>query len=84
LQLQTAAVIWVHHQHGFLHEFVLERHRFLARADGLDDHVIKIGARQKLETCAGRGRQPTRLPARRHTAHENAVVLRVDHRGAVA
>ena len=42
LQLQTRAVIRIHHQDGLINQFAAKRERFLTGADRLDDHVIKI------------------------------------------
>jgi hypothetical protein len=42
LQLQSAAVIGIHHQHGEIDDTVgLERHRFLSRPDGFDNDIIE-------------------------------------------
>ena len=80
MQLEPRAVIRIHHQDGLIDELALEGHRFLSRADGLDDDVIKSFLREQSQTIFRRRRQPTSLAARGHAAHEYAVMLRVDHR----
>jgi hypothetical protein len=62
----------------------LKRHRFLSRSDRLDDDVIEPALREELQAIFRRRRQSAGLSARSHAAHEDAVVLRIDHRGAVA
>ena len=42
LQLQSATVIRIHHQDGLIYNAILlERHRFLSGANGLDDDIIE-------------------------------------------
>ena len=85
LQLQPAAVIGVHHQHRKIDNSIfLKRHCFLSRADRFDDHIIEIRLREESETIVRRGRKSAGLTTRRHAAHENTVVLRIDHGGAIA
>ncbi len=83
LELQTRAVIRIHHQHGLIDELALERHRFLSGPDRLDDDVIKVTLREKPQAILRRRRQAARLAARGHAAHEDAIVLGVDHRGPI-
>ena len=45
LQLQTRAVIRIHHQHGLIDQLAAKRQRFLPGADRLDDDVIEIALR---------------------------------------
>ena len=84
LQLQPRPVIRIHHQHRLINELALKRHRFLSGANRLDDEVIEAALGQELKAIFRRGRQATGLPARRHAAHENPIVLRIDHGRAVA
>ena len=84
LQLQPAAVIRIHHQHREIDNSIfLKRHRLLASADGLDNDVIEIGAREQREAIVCCGRKAAGLSARSHAAHEYAIVLRVDHGGPI-
>ena len=85
LQLQPAAVIGIHHQHGKIDNSIfLERHRLLAGADRLDDDVIEFRFREQREAIMRRRRKSAGLPTRGHAAHEDTIVLRVDHGGAIA
>ena len=84
LELQARTVVGVHNEHGLVDQFVLKGHRFLAGADRLDNHVIEAALGQELKAIFRRGRQTAGLPARRHAAHENAIVLRIDHGSAIA
>jgi len=85
LQLQPAAVIRIHHQHRQIDNSIFsKRHRLLACADCLDDDVIEIGPREQREAIVCGGRKATGLAARRHAPHEHAIVLGIDHGGAIA
>ena len=49
LQLQSRTVIGIHDEHGLVDEFALERHRFLAGPDRLDNDVVEAALRQELK-----------------------------------
>src|SRR3954453_1028684 len=62
----------------------LKWHRLLSGADRLDNDVIEIRLRQQRQTIVRRGRKSARLSPGGHAAHEYTIILRIDHRGAVA
>ena len=85
LQLQPASVIRIHHQHGRIdYSVLLKRHRLLASAHRLDDDVIEIRPRQKSQAIMRCARESASLPTRCYASHEHAVILRIDHCGAIA
>src|SRR4029079_10221262 len=62
----------------------LKWHRLLSRSDGLDNDVIEIRLRQQREAIVRCRRKSARLSPGSHAAHEHTIILRIDHRGAVA
>ena len=56
----------------------------MARADRLDNDVIEIRLGQQRQAIVRRGRESAGLSARGHAAHEYTIILRIDHRGAIA
>src|SRR2546421_4943905 len=75
----------IHHQHGPIHSSVfLKWHRFLTSADRLNNDVVKIRLSEQRETIVRCRRESARLSAGGHAAHEDAIVLRVNHGGAIA
>jgi hypothetical protein len=62
----------------------LKWHRFLAGADRLDNDVVEVRFREQRETIMRRRRKSAGLPTCGHAAHEDTIVLRVDHGGAIA
>ena len=57
LQLQTAPVIRVHHQHRLIDNSIfLKRHRFLTGADSFDDDIIESRPREQREAVVRCGR----------------------------
>ena len=59
LQLQSAAVVRIHHQDGLIdYSIFLERHRFLTCADSFDDHIIKARLGEKSRLVGGRTGAP--------------------------
>ncbi len=87
LQLQLTAVLRRHHQHRPMGQFVRrpERHRFLTGADSFDNHRRELGTTgQQLNAGMRAGAQASGAAPCGHTPHENAIVLRVNHRCPVA
>ncbi len=84
LQLQARAVIRIHDEHRLIDQLIPERQRFLSGSNCFDDDVIKSRMGKKIETTFRRRRQTAGLTARRDAAHEDAVVLRIDHGRAIA
>src|SRR6266542_903037 len=85
LQLQSAAVVGVHHQNSRIDNAIfLKRHRLLAGADGFYDYVIEPRPSEQRQTIVRGGRKPASLSTCGHAAHEYAIILRIDHRGPIA
>ena len=85
LQLQTAAVIGIHHQDGLIDDSILlKRHRFLTSPDRFDDYVVESGVREESEAILRRRRESAGLSAGGHASHEYTIVLRINHGRAVA
>ena len=85
LQLEPAAIVRIHHQHGLINNpMFLKRHCLLAGAYGLDDDVVEIRASEQREAIVRCRRKSAGLSTGGHAAHEHAIVLRVDHGGPIA
>ena len=63
---------------------MLKWHRFLAGADRFDNDVVELRLRKQRETIMGCRRKSAGLPTCGHAAHEDTIILRVDHSGAIA
>src|SRR5205814_1518338 len=82
LKLEPTAVVGTHDEDGLIRESAAERKRFLADANRLDEDDIEPTALHRAQPASGFRRQTARAAARGETAHEDAIILRMDHRRA--
>ncbi len=91
MQLEGAAIFGCHHDDGFVDQTMMEGEGLLTDANGFHEYQIEAatigvgcGLFENFQASAGGGGKTAGLAARGETAHEDAVILGVDHRGAVA
>src|SRR5205807_9588341 len=66
------------------HGLTSKRGSFLANAYSFNKHAIETAAFEQLQTAPRTRRQTPGLTPRGETAHEDAIVLRINHRCAVS